>query len=229
MAAFLAGALLSGGAKLLGGLGKGLTANSMVKDQKRALKNLKMDNYISPALTQALGNSQKRLNATMYAGQDIDQANIEKSSANAFNNVQRATTSSTNLLNAAMGIQGAENQQKQGLQRNLAAFKDGANRDFTGLLIQKAGVQDANRRQYQAAKSALQGSIMQNKAIGKNAFWNAGAGALDGVGSALMFKGMGSQGGQGFSSSHFADPNKYFSGNSSRPMLGEYVDYQNVG
>jgi hypothetical protein len=183
---------VSGGTAIINGLGKFFSGKKMAKQQKKALKNLKEDTYISPALLQALGGAEKRSNATMYAGQDIDQANLDRNANNAFSNVSRATTSSPNLVNAAMAIQGQKNVAQQWIQRNLAVFKDSANKDFTNLLLQKANAQLGNHRQYQAAKSALQGAAMQNNAQANNALWNAGAqvgGAAAGAGLNKMLGG----------------------------------------
>jgi hypothetical protein len=191
--AFVAAALAIGaGTALVGGIGKKIAADNLANKQRNALNNLKESQFISPALLEALGNSQKRKDATMYAGQDIDQANIQRSAGSAFANLSRGTTSSTNLVNGAMAIQGQQNIANQGIQRNLAQFKDRANQDYTQLLLQKGNVQMANRRQYEASKSALQAAIMQNEAQGDNALWNAFSqigGAAAAAGSAGLFKG----------------------------------------
>lgn len=165
--------------KLINSVGEGFTARWMAKQQKKELANLKESNYIAPGLLQAEALASKNTNATRYAGQDIDEANIRQGSANAVSNVSRATTSSTNLVNAAMGIQGNENRAMTGVSRTLQNFKDRNQANWTRLLLQKAGAQAGNRRQFEASKSALQGAIMQNKARQRNAFWNAGSAVGD--------------------------------------------------
>ena len=202
--AFIATALaVTAGTALIGGVGKKIAADNFADKQRNALKNLKESQFISPALLDAIGGAQKRKDATMYAGQDIDQANIQRSANNAYSNLARGTTSSTNLVNGAMAIQGQQNIANQGLQRNLAQFKDQANRDFTSLLLQKANAQAGNRRQYEASKSALQGAIMQNEAQGDNALWNG----VSQVGGSLLGTAMGGGFGKsrGSSSNYYSD------------------------
>lgn len=165
--------------QVISGIGQALSARRMRKDQEKVLKNLQESNFISPALLQAEAAASKDLNATRYAGQDQDEARIRQSSSNAFDNVSRATTSSTNLVNAAMGIQGNQNRAMAGVGQRLQQVKEGQRGRWTNLLLQKAGQQLSNRRQYEGTKSALQGAIMQNRARQTNALWNAGAGVAD--------------------------------------------------
>ena len=165
--------------KLVSSIGEGFTARWLAKKQQKELDNLKESDYIAPGLLQAEALANKNANATRYAGQDIDEANIRQNSANAMSNVSRATTSGTNVVNAALGIQGNENRAMQGVSKTLQNFKDRNQANWTRLLLQKANAQLGNRRQYEASKSALQGAIMQNKARQRNAFWNAGGSALD--------------------------------------------------
>jgi hypothetical protein len=165
--------------RLISNIGEGFTARWLAKKQKKELDNLKESDFIPPSLLQAESLASKNTNASRYAGQDIDEANIRQSSANAVSNVSRATTSSTNLVNAAMGIQGNENRAMQGVSKTMQNFKDRNQANWTRLLLLKANAQAGNRRQYEASKSALQGAIMQNKARQRNAFWNAGGSALD--------------------------------------------------
>ena len=165
--------------KLVSSVGEGFTARWLAKQQQKELNSLKESDYIAPGLLQAEALANKNANATRYAGQDIDEANIRQNSANAMSNVSRGTTSGTNVVNAALGIQGNENRAFQGVSKTLQNFKDRNQANWTRLLLQKANAQMGNRRQYEASKSALQGAIMQNKARQRNAFWNAGGSALD--------------------------------------------------
>lgn len=190
MAFVLAGLAVGAGTALIGGIGKSITAGNMADKQREYLKNLKEDQTISPALLEALGGAQKRKDATMYAGQDIDQANIDRNANQVFNNVTRGTTSSTNVVNAAMGIQGQKNLAEQGIQKNLAQYRDNANQDYTNLLLQKASMQNQNHQKFLGAKSALQGAAMQNDAISQNALWDSVSqlgGAAAGYGVSKMF------------------------------------------
>ena len=181
--------------QIISSIGEGITANRMAKEQKKALKNLKESDYIAPGLLQAAAGAEKRANASRYEGQDIDEANIKQASATAFNNTAKATTSSTNLLNSAMGIQAAENKAMDNVSSTLQQFKRGNQKDFNNLLLDKADAQLGNRRQYEATKSSLQGAIMQNKAKRNNAWWNAAGGIAD---TATSFATGGMKSGGGF-------------------------------
>lgn len=164
---------------IISGIGEALSARKMRKAQEKELNNLKESSFISPALLQAEAAASKDLNTTRYAGQDQDEAAIRQNAANAFSNVSRATTSSTNLVNAAMGIQGNQNRAMDRVAQRFQQVKDGLRGRWTNLLLQKAGQQLSNRRQYEATKSSLKGAIMQNRARQSNAIWNAGAGVAD--------------------------------------------------
>lgn len=176
---------------IIGAVGRGLTARSMRKRQERALRELKESNFISPALLEAEAEAQKSMNASRYSGQDIDEANIRQASANAMDNVARSTTSSANLVNAAMGIQTNQNRANQGLSRVLQDFKRSNKANWRNTLVQKGQQQLANRRQYEASKSALQGAIMANRATQSNALWNAAGGLVDAGAMALSGGGTG--------------------------------------
>lgn len=205
MAFVLTGLAVGAGTALISGIGKSIAAGNMADKQKQYIKNLKEDQYISPALLDALGNSQKRKDATMYAGQDVDQANIDRNANQAFNNVTRGTTSSTNVVNAAMGIQGQKNIAEQQIQKNLAQYKDSANQDFTNLLLNKASVQNQNHQRFLGAKSALQGAEMQNESISDNAIWDS----LSQVGGAAAGYGVSKYMGGGMKSAPPSSSNSY--------------------
>jgi hypothetical protein len=165
--------------KIFSSIGEGFAARRLRKDQQKALNNLKESNFIAPSLLQAEQLAQKNVNATRYAGQDQDEANIRQGAATAYDNVARATTSGSNLVNAALGIQTNQNKAMQNVAQTGQRIRQGNQAGWTNLLLQKAGAQTYNRRQYEGSKSALQGAIMQNRARQKNAFWNAGAALLD--------------------------------------------------
>lgn len=151
---------------IIGGFVQKNQYDTLAKREQGALDAQK--NYISPALLDAIGMGQKRMNASMYAGQDVDQANVNRSANNAYSNVARSTTSGTNLANSALAIQGQQNIANQGIQRNLAQYKDQSAKDFTSLLLQKANAQYGQKRY----NDQIQGSIWQNQAAGSNAVWN---------------------------------------------------------
>lgn len=205
-------AVAVGGAAVVGGVGKAVSANSLANKQRKALDDLKESNYIAPGLLQATDLAQKRANATKYAGQDQDQEALQRNAANAFNNVSRGTTSGVNLTNAAMQIQGNQNQGAQSISRNLQNFNQQGQRDFTSMLIQQANQQNKNREQYLSAKSALQGAIMNNEAQRDNAWWNLPSNALSGytgAGGNFDFSGLGLLGGKMTDNVEIGDPTPY--------------------
>jgi hypothetical protein len=178
--------LMSG--KLVSAFGEAIAARRMRKTQEKELKNLKESTFIAPGLLQAEALAQKNANATRYAGQDQDEANIRQGAATAFDNVSRSTTSSANLVNAAMGIQANQNKAMQNVAQTGQQIRQQNMGGWTNLLLQKAGQQSANRKQFEATSSALRGAIMQNRARQTNALWNGAAAVADDING--FFKSM---------------------------------------
>jgi len=167
--------------KLVSAIGEATASRRMRKTQEKELKNLKESNFISPALLQAEAMAARNANTTRYVGQDQDEANIRQSSATAFDNTSRATTSGSNLVNAAMGIQANQNKAMQNVAQTGQRVRQANMGGWTNLLLQKAGQQLNNRRQFEASASALRGAIMQNRAKQTNALWNGAAAVADDI------------------------------------------------
>jgi len=159
-----AGAALQGGAKIAQGI-----------SQKKRAKRLKESTYIPPALLEAEAQARKQANATRYAGQEVDEANIAQASATAVSNVNKAATNSADALNMGAAIVGSEQKQKQQLGKTLQMFKQRGQDNVRQTLYQKAQVQARNRASYEAAKSALTGASIQNIYGGVSDFGGAAA------------------------------------------------------
>lgn len=184
---FVTVGIVAGGAAIVGGVGKAITAKQLKDKQNDLAANLKESTYISPALLEATANAKKRATVGQYAGQEQDVAALDKNAANALSNAQRGSTSGTDIVNTAMQVQGNKNAALQNIARNQQAFNQQGNNDFNNMLLKQAGQEAENHQQYLAAKSALQGAAMQNDIIAQNAWWNLGS---DGFNAAAPFLAM---------------------------------------
>lgn len=143
-------------------------------------------NYVPPALLSAENIAKVTANATRYPGQDEDEAAIRQGTSDTFANIERASSSSGQLINAASGLHNAQARAIQGTARTAQLFKQSALDRYRSVLAQKAGVQmqgrmyseqlkgAAARNEYNAVNS-LGGGVAQagisndwNKTYGKN-------------------------------------------------------------
>lgn len=146
----------------IGGALQGTAKIAQGVQQKKMAKRLKESTYIPPALLEAEAKARKEANATRYAGQEVDEANLSQASATAVSNVNKAATNSGDALNMGAAIVGSEQRQKMQLGKTLQQFKQRGKEMQRQTLYQKAQAQARNRAAYEAAKSALTGASIQN-------------------------------------------------------------------
>jgi hypothetical protein len=162
--ALVIGGAVQGGAKIAQGI-----------KQKKMAKRLKESTYIPPALLEAESKARKEANATRYAGQEVDEANIAQASATAVSNVNKAATNSADALNMGAAIVGSEQKQKMQLGKILQQSKIRGKEIQRETLYKKAQAQARNRAAYEAAKSALTGASIQNTYSGVSDIGGAAA------------------------------------------------------
>lgn len=131
---------------------------------KKRADELKESSYIPPSLNSALNNAQVQSSATRYAGQGQDESNIERTAANEVSNLQRSSTSGTNVINGAAGIYGNANNKYAQVRAKGAQIRFQNQGVTNNLLLQKAQKEQNNRNQFLATKSALLGARDQAKA-----------------------------------------------------------------
>lgn len=150
---------------------KFIAARKQRKEAKKA------EGYVPPALKAAENIDRIKSNATRYAGQDIDEANIRQASSDAIGNTQRASSSSGDVLNASARIQGQQNKAMQNVSRGAMMFRENAMDKYRNTQGQVAQAQ-ADSRGY---AEGLRGAAMQNVYGGVNDI-------LSGVVAANQFK-----------------------------------------
>lgn len=114
----------------------------------------KAKNYIPPGMLEAENLARVEAGATRYPGQDRDEANIRQNTADTFQNISRATTSSGDLLNAASKLNGAQARGIEGVAKNAEIFKHNALDRYRSTLAQKAGYQMQARMYSEQLKGA---------------------------------------------------------------------------
>lgn len=134
-------------------LGQFAQARKQNKEADKALS------YRNPYIDTAANNARLEANSTRYPGQDTDEANIRQGTADTFSNLSRSLRSSGDLVNASSKLSGSQQRAFQDTAKQGQIFRRSAMDRYRQLLMQQAGVADANR-QY---SEALKGSAQQNK------------------------------------------------------------------
>jgi hypothetical protein len=155
--------LIAGAAQGLGQLITGIS-------QRRQARKLKPSTYIPPSLQEAVGSARSRAQATRYAGQGEDERSVRQATQTAMGNVQKSTSSSATALNAAASLAGREQAGMRNISQRAMQNRERQQQIFESALKQRANVEAQNRRQYEAAKSALRGASMQNTSKGLGNF-----------------------------------------------------------
>lgn len=146
----LAGSLLAGG-KIFGGL-----------RQNRMASQLKPSNYIPPALKKNQAELEMMSGATKYPGQSQDEERIKQGTSETISRMSKAAGSASELLNTASAAQSNENRAFRDVSQRALLWKDAIRNNLRNTRGQIANIQQQNRQQYLAAKSALRGAANQN-------------------------------------------------------------------
>lgn len=160
---------------LLVGLGTGLFQAAAAGRQRRQARRMQPSSFIPPALREAEGSASREAMATRYPGQDVDEANVRQTATDAFHNVARSSSSPSATVNAASRLAGFQQREMRRIGAEARRFRANATDRLRQIQLRKAGVQAENRRQFEAAKSALRGASSQNLF---NAISSIGAGAV---------------------------------------------------
>jgi len=132
------------------------------KEQKKLAKDLKEDSFIPPALQAKLDAAKIRANATLFPGQPQAEEQIREASAGSINQVRRTSSSTSDVLNTVAAIDAQEKNSRVELARTNAEFQNQADRELGFTQSEVAGVEQGNRDQFNASKSALIGASDQN-------------------------------------------------------------------
>lgn len=164
----------------------GQAGYQMYQGYKQNQEADKQQNYLPPGMVEAENLARTQANATRYAGQDQDETNIRRTTADTFQNIKTATTSSGELVNAASKLHGAQGRAMDGVAKTGQIFKQNSLDRYRQTQAQKAGLQmqsrmyaenlrgAASKNQYNAVNSLAGGIAMAgnahdwNKTFGKN-------------------------------------------------------------
>lgn len=146
--------------------------------QKKLAKELKEDSFIPPALQAKLDAAKIRANATLFPGQPQAEEQIREASAGSINQVRRTASSTSDVLNTVAAIDAQEKNSRVELARTNAEFQNQADRELGTTQSEVAEVEQGNRDQFNAAKSALLGASDQNIFNGLGGLASAGTAFL---------------------------------------------------
>lgn len=139
-----------------------IAAASAYAQHRQAVKQKeaasKAASYRNPALDAATNQSQALANSSRYAGQDVDEANVRQATADTFNNISKASRSSSDIVNAGARLQNQQARGYQSIAQGAASFRQSAAEKYRQMLLQQAG-QLNNNYQY---SEALKGASQQN-------------------------------------------------------------------
>ena len=141
-------------------------------------KKLKEDSFIPPALQAKIDAAKIKANATLFPGQPQAEEQIREASSGAINQVRRSTSSTSDVLNTVAAVDAQEKNSRVDLARTNAEFQNQADRELGATQSEVAGVEQGNRDQFNAAKSALIGASDQNIFNGLGGLASAGAAFL---------------------------------------------------
>lgn len=144
-------ALASGAGKFIGGL-----------FQSHKAKKLKPSTWVPPELRASQAEANRLSTASMAPGQQAEEESIRQSGSQYLTNIAKTGTSANEMQNFAGKAMGAENAMKRDIARRALLWKDQHRANLNAIRGRIAAQQIENRRQYQAAKSALRGAANQN-------------------------------------------------------------------
>jgi hypothetical protein len=164
--------------------------------QNRMAKDLEPSNYIPPALLEAENSQRRAANATSLPGQEGINEQIRISSAASNEAVRRGSKDSATVLEKIQEQEAMNQATQRNMSIQLENYRDQKEEDLNRTLVQKAGVQEQNQRQYEEAKSALKGAAGQN-------IYNALTGAAQ---AAILGKYFENEGGAKHDGTAYAGP-----------------------
>ena len=127
------------------------------------LKNkVKKSDYIPSATLEAEKRARAYADTTQLPGQDRIEGNIDRQTANTTAGVRRAANDSASVMESLQASDAAAKAVMGDLQKTLADFKFQNNQQLNRVLDTKAQYEKDNQEAYEASKSALRGSSMQN-------------------------------------------------------------------
>lgn len=143
--------------------------------QSRQARKLRPSSFIPPALREAEDSARREAMSTRFPGQAEEEAGLRQTVADTFHNVARSSTSPATTLNAASRLSAFEQRARREMGAEARRFRAGATDRLRQIQLRRAGIQAENRRQFEAARSALRGASQQNLF---NALSSLGAGAV---------------------------------------------------
>ena len=161
--------LIAMGASALPSIAQGI-AGAFQFGKGNAMNVVRPQYNVPNEVFEATANARQLAGANMFAGQQLAQNNINRSTANTINAAQQAATSSSGLLAAIGQANANENQSMNQLAAQAGQFKIQNQQALNQQLGQQAQYQDKawdwNKKQKfveeSEAKRALMGSGMQN-------------------------------------------------------------------
>jgi len=138
--------------------------------QKQLAKNLKQDTYIPGALREAEARTRTRAGVTKLPGQDRAEEKIKSTTANTIAVTRRNAKDSTTVLEKTQQADAVSKAAVGDMNARVEGYKLKNEEKLNQVLSQKASYQKANKDQFDAAKSALEGASSQN-------FYNAATNA----------------------------------------------------
>lgn len=151
-------------------------------------RKVKPDNYVPPSLDRNLKDAEARATRTKYIGQDHDESQIRRASANAISRSKESTTSAANLLNAVSATQSKENDALNNVGNKALQFQEVNRNNVQNLRGQRAGYEMDSMKRYWAAKAGLKGAGIQNLMQGQASIHQGAGSFLD---SMFSMGGMG--------------------------------------
>jgi hypothetical protein len=149
--------------------------------QKKDANSMKKNNFVPPAMEEALRRAKNNAGANMFPGQSNAQDQIRASTAGNINRAGRGGSFSDKLAVATA----ADKQEKQAftnLGDTASKFALNNEQQVQGILGNKANVEMQNEQQFQADKRALRDASTQNIF---NAASNLGTVAVSAAGGAF--------------------------------------------
>ena len=130
--------------------------------QKKRAKNLKEDKFIPGATLEKEARARSRANQTQMPGQARAEEKMDSATTNAVSATRRNARDSTTVVEKIQEADAVKKSQIGDMNAKLADFKLRNEAALDSALSEKAGYQKRNRDQYNAAKSALEGSAATN-------------------------------------------------------------------
>jgi hypothetical protein len=153
--------LLSGGASLLGSIGKMFGRDEGNAQMREILKKIQAQK-INPEYGKIAAETAAEKNARM-AGAAAAERNIYQTGANTMANIQRGSTDPNAVILGAGGIQGQENVAFDQLQQQEAADFENRSARAAQAAMAKANAEDQLAQQKLAAEAQISGAMQENR------------------------------------------------------------------